>query len=96
MNSFVLLSRQEHMAQRGAVKHDQWRGYMAVLVVNHGNIKSFTILNAEIRPIIKFDVDKPRDCFPQEVKWTLAICAQLSTLSGLHLDRVPHLPHTLR
>ena len=46
---------------------------MTVLVVNHGIIKSIRILTAVIRLIIKFDVDKLRDCVHQEVKWTLAI-----------------------
>jgi hypothetical protein len=73
MNTIVLLPLQESMAQRSAGKHDQWRGYMTVLVVNHGIVKSISILTAVIRPMIKFDVDKPRDCFRQEVKWTLAI-----------------------
>jgi len=73
MNSFVLLPLQESMAQRSAGKHDQWRGYMTVLVVDHGIIKSISILTAVIRSMIKFDVDKPRHCFRQEVKWTLAI-----------------------
>jgi hypothetical protein len=54
---------------------------MTDLVVNHGIIKSITILSAVIRPMIKFDVDKPRDCLVQEIKWTLAIRYQLSTLS---------------
>ena len=61
------------MAQRGAGKHDQWRGYMTVLVINHGIIKSISVLTAVIRLMIKFDVDKPRDCFRHKVKWTLAI-----------------------
>jgi len=73
MNAFVLLPLQESMAQRGAGKHDQWRGYMTVLVINHGIIKSISILTAVIRQMIEFDVDKPRECFRQEVKWTLAI-----------------------
>jgi hypothetical protein len=73
MNTFVLLPQEESMAQRGAGKHDQWGGYMTVLVVNHGIIKSIRILTAVIRPMIKFDVDEPRDCFRQEVMWTLAI-----------------------
>jgi len=73
MNTFDLLPLQESMAQRSAGKHDQWRGYMTVLVVNHGIVKSISILTAVIRLMIKFDVDKPRDCFRQEVKWTLAI-----------------------
>jgi len=83
------------MAQRGACKHDQWRGYMTVLVVNHGNIESISVLTGVIRPMIKFDVDNPRDCFRQEVQWTLAIRYQLSTLSALDLDRVHHFPHAL-
>jgi hypothetical protein len=68
---------------------------MTVLVVNHGIIESISILSAVIHPMIKFDVDKLRNCFRQEVKWTLAIRYQLSTLSALDLDRVPHLPHAL-
>jgi len=36
MNTFVLLPLQESMAQSGACKHDQWRGYMTILVVNDG------------------------------------------------------------
>jgi len=74
MNTFVLLPLQESMAQRGAGKHDQWRGYMTVLVVNHGIIKSISIPTMVIRPMINFDVDKPRECFRQEAKSTLAIC----------------------
>jgi len=73
MNTYVLLPLPESMAQHGASIHDQWRGYVAVLVVNHGIIKSISILTAVIRPMIKFDVDKQRDCFRQEVKCTLAI-----------------------
>jgi hypothetical protein len=46
---------------------------MTVLVVNQGIIKSISILTVVIRPMTKFDVDKPRDCFREEVKWTLAI-----------------------
>ena len=83
MNTFVLLPLQECMAQQGACKHDQWRGYMTVLVVNHGIIKSISILSMIIRPVIKFDVNKPRDCFRREVTWMLAIHYQLSTLSAL-------------
>jgi len=73
MNAFVLLPLQESMVQRGAGKHDQWRGYMTVLVVNHGSIKSISILTAVIRLMIKFDVNNLRDCFRKEVKWMLAI-----------------------
>jgi len=46
---------------------------MTVLVVNHRIIKTISILTAVIRPMIKFDVDNPRDCFRQDVKWTQAI-----------------------
>jgi hypothetical protein len=67
------LPLQESMAQRGAGKHNQWRVYMTVLVFNHGIIKFMGILTAGIRPMVKFDVDKPRDCFRLGVKWTLAI-----------------------
>jgi hypothetical protein len=74
MNTFVLLPLKESMAQRRAGKHDQWRGYMTILVVNHGIRKSISILTAVISPMIKFDVDNPRDCFHQELKWMLAIC----------------------
>jgi hypothetical protein len=83
------------MAQRGAGNNDQWQGNMTVLVVNQGIGKSICILTAVIRPMTKFDVEKPRDCFRQEVQWTQAIRWQLSTLSGLELDRVHHLPHAL-
>jgi len=55
------------MAQRGAGKHDQWCGYMTLLVINLGIIKSISILSAVIRPMIKFAVDEPRDCFRQDV-----------------------------
>jgi len=65
MNTFVRLPLQVSMAQRGAGKHDQWRGYMTVLLINHGFIKSISILMAVIRPMIKFDVDNPQDCFCQ-------------------------------
>jgi hypothetical protein len=73
MNTFVSLPLQEGMVQRGAGKHDQWRGYMTILVVNHGIIKSISILTAVIWPRIKFDPDNLRDCFRQELKWMLAI-----------------------
>jgi len=68
---------------------------MTVLVVNHGILKSISLLTAVIHPMIKFEVDKPRDCLREEVKWTLAIRYQLSTLFALDLDRVHHLPHAL-
>ena len=95
INTFVLLPLHESMAQRGECKHDQWRTYMTVLVVNHGNIKSISMLTAVIHPMMKFDADKLRDCLRQEVKWMLAIHCQLSTLSALDLYCVHHLPHTL-
>jgi hypothetical protein len=56
------------MAQRSAGKHEQWRGYMTILVVNHGSVNSISILTVVIRPMIKFDLDKRRDCFRQELK----------------------------
>jgi hypothetical protein len=90
------LPLQESMAQSGASKHDQWRGYMTVLVVNHGNIKSNSILTAVIRPMIEFDVEKPRDSLPLEVKWRLIIHYQLSTISVFDLDCVHHLRQALQ
>jgi hypothetical protein len=48
MNTFVLLPLQQSMAQRCAGKHDQWLGYMTVLVVNHGIRKSISVLTAVI------------------------------------------------
>jgi hypothetical protein len=95
MNTFVLLPLKQSMAQRSACKHDQWRGCMTVRVVNHGIIKSISVLTEVIRPVINFDVDKPWDCLRQEVKWTLAIRHQLLTHSALDLDRVHHHPHGL-
>jgi hypothetical protein len=52
MNTFVLLPLQESRAQRGECKHNQWRGYMTVLVINHGIIKSISILTLVFRPMI--------------------------------------------
>ena len=46
---------------------------MTILVVNHGIMKYISILTVVIRTMIKYDVDQPRDCFHQEVVWTLAI-----------------------
>jgi hypothetical protein len=68
MNAFVLLPLLESMVQRGAGKHNQWRGYMIVLVVNRGIIKSISILPAVIRPMIKLDVDTPCAGVRKEVK----------------------------
>jgi len=95
MNTFVLLLLQESMAQRGAGKHDQRQGYITILVINHRIIQSISILAAVIHAMIKFDVDKPPDCFRQEAQWTLAICWQLSTLSALDLGRIHHISHSL-
>ena len=95
MNGFVLLPLQESMAQRGAGKHDQWRGYMTVFVNIDGIIKSNSILTVVIRLMIRFDVVQRFDCFRKEVKWRRAILLQLSTLSALDLDRVHHPPHGL-
>jgi uncharacterized membrane protein len=73
MNTFLLLPLQESMVQRGAGKHDQWQGYMTVLVINHAIIKSISILTAVIRLMINCDVDTPWDCFCQEVKCMVAM-----------------------
>jgi hypothetical protein len=73
MNTLVHLPLQESMAQHGAGKHDQWRRNMIILLINHGIIKSISILTVVIHPMIKFNLDEPLDCFGQEVKWTLAI-----------------------
>jgi hypothetical protein len=96
MNTFVLLPLQETMAQRDGGKDDQLRGYMTVLVANHGIIKFFSILTAVICPMIKFDVDQSLDYFRQQEKRMLAIRYQLSTLSTVHVDQVHHLPHILQ
>jgi hypothetical protein len=74
-------------------KLDQWKGYITVLVVNHGIIKSISIITAVIHPMIKYDVDQPLDGFRQEAKWMLAIRDQFSTLSALELRRIHHLSH---
>jgi len=67
---------------------------MTFLVIDNGRINSISIHAAVFRPMIRFDVDEPGDCFRQEVKWMLTICLQLSTVSALDLDSV-HLPHAL-
>jgi hypothetical protein len=96
MNTCILLPVQESRVQRGAGKHDWWRGYMTLLVVNHGIIKSIPILTTVIHQMTTFDVDKPWDCFSQEVKWMLAIRSQHSTLPALDLDHVHYLPPALQ
>jgi hypothetical protein len=73
MNTFVLLPLQESMVEHGAGKHEQWRGCMIIIVVQHEIIQSISILRAVIRLMIKFDVNKLRDDFAQEVKCMLAI-----------------------
>jgi len=83
------------MVQCGAGKRDQWRGYMSVVAINHGSIKSISRHTVVIYLMINFNVDKPRDYFCQVIKGTLGIHLQLSTLSALDLDRVHHFPHSL-
>jgi hypothetical protein len=95
MNTFVLLPFQESMVQCSASKLEQWRGYMTVLVVHHGCIKSISIHTAVIFPMINFHIDQPLDSFRQKAKWTLAIRYQLSTLSVLDVGRVHQHPHSL-
>jgi len=46
---------------------------MTIVVVNHGIIGSISILTAVFCPMIKFNVDKPRDFFRKEVNRMLAI-----------------------
>ena len=72
MNTIVVSPLQESIAHHGACKHDQWRGYMTILVVNHGIIESISILTVVIRSMTKFDVNKLRDGFCYQVKLTLA------------------------
>jgi hypothetical protein len=67
------LPLQERMAQRDAGKHDEWRWYMTVLIVNLGIIKAVSTLTAIICPMITFNVDKLGDCFCHEAKWMPAI-----------------------
>jgi hypothetical protein len=82
------------MAQHAACKHDQWRGDMTVLVVKHRSIKSTSILTAVIRPMIQFEVEKPRDCLPgSKVDTSQSVSAFDSLCIGL--DCVHHLPHGL-
>jgi len=83
------------MAQCGECKHDQWGGYLTVLVVNRAIISSICILTVVFRLMIKLHVDTLCDCFLQEVKWMLAIHYLSSTVSELDLDLVHHLPQAL-
>jgi hypothetical protein len=95
MDTFVLLLLQESIAQCGACKHDQWQGYITILVVNHGIIKSISILTAVIGPMIKFDRGNRQDCFRDYVMGMPAIRFQIWTLSPFNLDHGPHLPDAL-
>ena len=56
------------MAQCAAGEHDQWRGYMTVLAINHGIMESVSILTVLIRLMIKYDVDTLWNCFRKEMK----------------------------
>jgi hypothetical protein len=58
-------------------------------------MKSISKLTAVIRPMIKCEIDTQWDNFRQEVKWTLAICYQFSTLFVFGLGHVHHIPHAL-
>jgi hypothetical protein len=95
MNPFVALQLQHSIAQHGAGTHDQWRGYMTIIVVNHGIRQSISMPTVVIRPMMKCDVDKPWDSFLLELKWTLSIRSQVSTLSTLDLVRVHYIRHAL-
>jgi hypothetical protein len=68
MNTCDRLPLQESVAQCGAGKHNQWQGYMTFLLVDYGMVKSMSLFTADIRPMIKSDVDNLRDWFHQEVK----------------------------
>jgi hypothetical protein len=68
---------------------------MTILVVNHGIMKSFSILTAVIHLMAEFEVAKRQDYFDQEVKWMQCIRLQLSTHSALDLDHVHRLRHAL-
>jgi len=58
-------------------------------------MKSISILLTVIGPVIKFDVDKQRDDFRQELRLTLGFREQLSTFSALDLGRIHDIPHAL-
>jgi hypothetical protein len=66
---------------------------MAVIDINDGIIECISILTADIHPMMKFDVDKPRDSLSHEITWVLAIVYQWSNRSALDFDRGHHLPH---
>jgi hypothetical protein len=57
MNTCVLLTLQESLRQCSAGEHDQWQGYMTILVINYGMITSISMLAAVIRTKIQFDAD---------------------------------------
>jgi hypothetical protein len=71
MNAIALLRLPQSMVQRGAVTHKHWRGYITVLVANHGLIFFISIVTLVNRPKIQCDVDIPLDCVRQELHWNL-------------------------
>jgi hypothetical protein len=68
---------------------------MTVLVVNHGIIKSISILTMVVRSMMKSDVDTASACFCRELQVIQANFKLVSTHSALDLDRVHNLPHAL-
>jgi len=52
--------------QCGAGEHDQWPGYMTVLVIDYGIVILISRLTAVICWMIKFGVPKCQDCISQE------------------------------
>jgi len=95
MIAVVFLPLQEGVGQHGGGKYDQWHRYLTDHVVIDGIIKSITIYSAVGRLVMKLDIDTPRDTVHQQLQSMLPILQQLSTLSGLDLDHVHHLPHAL-
>jgi len=73
MNTFILSPLQESIAQCGAGKHDQWRVCVTIRIINHGIIKSISIVTAVFCLIIKSNLDTPWDYFRQQGKWMLTI-----------------------
>jgi hypothetical protein len=81
--------------QHAAGNHEQSQGFVTILVINNGIITYISILTVGICHMTIFHIDKPQESFLQEVKWTLAICSELSTHSGLDLCCIRHLAHAL-
>ena len=52
MNALALLPLEDSMAQCGAGKQDPCQGYMTILVINEGNLKSISILTVVMHPMI--------------------------------------------